>query len=376
MAATGTGNGKLISAAQRSSEIFYDGDVSNESHDNEVMQGGGRGLIRFPEISPRAYEHPADRGALATARALPGFDAVLKAISGAFGERSERLLAVASSIRVGPSQYPELDRLRSECAEILDIDRMPEIFVTRDPQPHGYTQGMDQPFIVLTTSMVELLDTESLRFAVGHEMGHVLSGHALYYTVLRRLIRMISGVAWMPAGYWAMRAVITALMDWYRRAELSADRAGLLCVQDPEVALRTHMLLAGIIDPSEADTAAFLKQSADYDAAETVWDSVLKLTHLDGLTHPLSTVRAADLQQWAASEHYRSILAGDYPRRGDDPTSSWKDDVKTGARSYKESLENSADPLAKVLSELGDTLSGAAGKVFQRFGNRPSNGSE
>jgi Zn-dependent protease with chaperone function len=329
-------------------------------------------LIRFPEISPRAYEHPADRGALATARALPGFDTVLRAISGAFGERSERLLAVASSIRVGPRQYPMLDRLRRECAEVLDIDPLPELYVSRGPIPNGHTQGMDQPFIVVSTALVELLDRDALRFAIGHEMGHVLSGHAVYYTVLRRLIQMITGIAWMPAGYWGMRAVIAALMDWYRRAELSADRAGLLCVQDPSAALRAHMLMAGIVDPSEADTAEFLKQSADYEAVETIWDSVLKLTHLDGLTHPLPVVRAADLQQWAAGEQYRTILAGDYPRRGADPTSHWREDVKTGARSYKESWASSADPLAKVLNEVGEAVSGAAGKVFQHFGNRGS----
>ena len=345
-------------------------DSNNTKH---LVPDDSRALVRFPGISSRAYEHPADRGALATARALPGFDQVLRAISGAFGERSERLLATASSIRVGPRQFPVLYRLRQECSEILDVEP-PDLFVTRDPIPNGYTQGMDKPFITLNTGLVELFDRDALRFAVGHEIGHVLSGHALYYTVLRRLIRMITGVAWMPAGYWGMRAVIAALLDWYRRAELSADRAGLLCVQDPSAALRAHMLMAGITDPTEADTAEFLQQSSDYDAVETIWDSILKLSHLDGLTHPLSVVRAADLQQWAAGEDYRTILVGDYPRRSEDSETDWKDEVRTAARSYKESWTSSADPLANVLSEVGEAVSDAAGKVFQRFGKDSQNG--
>ncbi|SHG10018.1 M48 family metallopeptidase [Streptoalloteichus hindustanus] len=344
--------------------------MSDSEPGNEVLAVEGRSLIRFPEISPRAYEHPADRGALATARALPGFDQVLKAISGAVGERSERLLALASSVRVSERQYPKLDRLRRECAEILDLDPVPDVFVQRDPRPNAYTVGMDQPFVVLTTGLVELLDDEALRFAVGHEMGHALSGHALYYTLLRRLVQMVTGLSWMPVGYWGMRAVIAALTDWYRRAELSADRAGLLCVQDPGAALRAHVLLSGASHVDEIDTAAFLQQAAEYDAVESVWDSVLKLGHLDGLVHPLPVVRAADLQRWAAGEQYRAILAGDYPRRGEDPTATWTQDVKDAARSYKDALATSADPLAKVLNEVGETLSDAASKVWQRFNGR------
>ncbi|MCP2260761.1 Zn-dependent protease with chaperone function [Streptoalloteichus tenebrarius] len=344
--------------------------MSESRPGNDVQAVEGRSLVRFPEISPRAYEHPADRGALATARALPGFDAILKAISGAVGERSERLLALASSVRVSERQHPRLDRLRRECAEVLDLDPVPDLFVQRDPRPNAYTIGMDQPFIVLTTGLVELLDEEALRFAVGHEMGHALSGHALYYTVLRRLVQMVTGLSWMPVGYWGMRAVIAALTDWYRRAELSADRAGLLCVQDPGAALRAHVMMAGASQADEVDTAAFLQQAAEYDAVESVWDSVLKLGHLDGLVHPLPVVRAADLQRWAAGEQYRAILTGEYPRRGEDPTSTWKQDVKDAARSYKEALSTSADPLAKVLNEVGDTLAGAASKVWQRFNGR------
>lgn len=327
--------------------------------------------LRFPEISPRAYEHPADRGALATLRAVPGFPAVLKAVSGAVGERSERLLALASHVKVGGLQYPELQELRVECGAILDIDPVPEIFVARDPQPQAKTIGMDKPFIVITTGLVELLDTDGLRFAIGHEMGHALSGHAMYRTLLDRLLGMVVGLSWMPVGYWGLRAIIIALQDWYRRSELSCDRAGLLCAQDPAVVLRTHMMMAGATDPDKIDTAAFLSQAKEYDEVPNVWDSVLKLMHLNGRLHPLPVMRAAELQRWAAGEGYRAILAGDYPRRGDDPESSWKDDVRDAAKSYRESLSRSADPLAKVINEVGDAVSATASKIWQRFGGQP-----
>lgn len=146
--------------------------------------------MRFPGISPHAYEHPVDRGATATLRTVPGFAQVVKAIMGFYPERGVRLMALASAIRVGPTQYPEIDRLRNECAETLDIEPVPNIFIMQDPRANAYAIGMDEPFIVLTTGLVELMDAESLRFAIGHEMGHVLSGHAVYRTMLMILLNI------------------------------------------------------------------------------------------------------------------------------------------------------------------------------------------
>ncbi|PRY42599.1 M48 family metallopeptidase [Umezawaea tangerina] len=330
--------------------------------------------VRFAGISPRAYEHPADRGALALLRAVPGIGPVLQAVAGAFTERGERLVYLASSIRVGPKQYPNLDRIRLDTAATLDIDPVPEVFVQRNPVPNASTLGIDKPFIVITTGLIELLDTEGLRFAIGHEMGHVLSGHALYQTILQRLMQLQYSLGWMPAGYWAIRAVIAALFEWYRKTELSCDRAGLLCVQDPAAALRVHVAMAGGMDGSQIDTAEFLKQAKEYEQVEDIRDSVLKLVKTWPLTHPLAVVRAAELQKWAASEEYRAILTGEYARREDDrPTSSFTDDIKSAAKSYKDTMSTSEDPLMKVFNEFGEVLAGTAGKVWSKFGNSPNN---
>jgi Zn-dependent protease with chaperone function len=332
--------------------------------------------VRFPGISPRAYEHPADRGALTTLRTVPGFPQVLRAVSGAFGERSERLWARATSIRVGPRQYPALDKIRNECAEILDVTPVPELYVQRDPEPKAMAIGLDEPFIVITTGMVEALDAEGLRFVIGHEVGHVLSGHALYRTMLMRLIQLADNMSWMPVGFWAVRAIVAALREWFRKAELSADRAGLLCTQDPETALRTHVLLAGAVDPSEVDTEAFLEQAREYEAEGDIRDSVLKLVRLIDLTHPMAVVRAAELQKWADSDGYRDILGGTYPLRTDDSHNQWTDDVKSAAKSYRDAFVESTDPLAKVLNEVGGALSEAAGKVWSRFAPRPASAAD
>jgi Zn-dependent protease with chaperone function len=326
--------------------------------------------VRFPGISPRAYEHPVDRGALATLRAVPGFAQVVKTVSGFYNERGERLMALASSIRVGPKQYPELDRLRHECAETLDLPSVPNLFVYQDPRIQAEAVGMDEPFIRVTTGLVELMSHESLRFVLGHEMGHVLSGHVVYRTIMVRLIGLQLAMSWTPVSALGLRAIIAALREWFRKAELSCDRAGLLCGQDPTAALRAQIQIAGGIDPARIDIPSFLQQAAEYESVEDIRDSFLKLKFVETESHPFAVVRAAQLQRWAASEQYRAILAGDYPRRDDDtPTSDWKDDLKSAAKSYKDSWNSSADPLTKVFSDVGEAVSSTAGKVWNKFGN-------
>ncbi|HYH33227.1 MAG TPA: M48 family metallopeptidase [Pseudonocardia sp.] len=326
------------------------------------------GRVRFPRISPRAYEHPVDRGALATLRMAPGFAEVLRAVSGFFHERGERLRAVGSAIRVGPTQYRELHRLRLECAATLDLDPVPQVFVARNAEANAATLGMDEPFIVLNTGLLELLDTDSLRFVIGHEMGHVLSGHAVYQTMMVRLLDLQLAMSWMPVSALGLRAIRAALSEWYRKAELSCDRAGLLCTQDPRAALETHVVLAGGTRPADVDIPAFLQQADEYSSVDDVRDSLLKLRHTETLSHPLAVVRAAQLQRWAASVEYRAILAGDYPRREDSSSDHWSADLGSAARSYRDSAASSTDPLARIFAEVGQAVSSTAGRFRERFG--------
>lgn len=337
--------------------------------DNDDIESSGTTRVRFRGISPRAYEHPADKAAMATLRAVPGVAAVLKAVAGMWNERAERLFTLASAIRVGDKQYPRLNQLRIDAAETLDLDTVPDLFVARHPVANGYAIGIDKPFIVITTGIVESLDHESLRVVVGHETGHILSGHNVLRTLLMRLLRLQATVQWMPVGALGLRAVIAALMEWFRKAELTADRAGLLCSQDPAAALRQHVFMAGGISMSDIDIPEFMQQAREYEEVDDIRDSILKLMTVEGMSHPFAVVRAAQLQRWAASEEYRAILAGDYPRRDDDqPTSNLMNDIKEAGRSYKESWSNSTDPLTKVLSDVGEAVSGGVGKVFSKFG--------
>jgi Zn-dependent protease with chaperone function len=322
-----------------------------------------RTRIRLDDISSRAYEHPADRGALVALRKLSGFDTVLRRISGLFSERRLRLLFLGSAVRAGQTQFQDLHHYVRDAAYVLDLPDVPELYITQDPTPAAMAIGADRPFIVVTTGCFDLLDPHELRFVVGHEVGHILSGHAVYRTLLLGLTRLAAQVAWVPLGYVGLRAIVTALEEWYRKSELSCDRAGLLAAQDPDAAKRALMKLAGGTRLAEMNPDAFREQARSYDADGDARDGVLKILSLMGRTHPFAVVRFAELDRWIADGHYDRILGGDYPRRSADKDTSVTDEVRTAARSYQEAWNRSADPLIGVAK---DVVGGAAnaGKSF------------
>ena len=318
-----------------------------------------RRRIVLTGISSRAWEHPADRGALTALRELRGFDEVLKALSGLWNERAWRLQFLGGAIRVDHRQYARVHRIYAEAASSLDVGELPELFVQNDRTLNAMAVGMSKPFIVVNSGMLELADDDELRCLLGHELGHVLSGHAVYRTMIIILTNWMLRLAWFPVGAFVLYGIIAALHEWWRKAELSADRAGLLACQDPAASLRLSMKLAGGGDLSETDTTAFLEQAAEYERSGDVRDSILKLLMLVFRTHPVPVARAAEIRSWIDSGAYQQILAGTYPRRDGDATASVSEDVKEAAESYRQSFARSEDPLVKLLRRLG----GGAGEV-------------
>lgn len=330
------------------------------------MTSPDRARVRLTEISPRAYEHPADRAALTGLRKVRGFDQMLRWLSGLFAGRTPRLLALSSTVRVDGRQFPDIHRLVQDGASILDLPEVPEVFISNDPYTNARTVGIEHPFIVLSSGLVDLLDEEELRFVIGHELGHVLSGHSVYRSMLDHLLALSRRVFFLPVGYLGLRALITALEEWYRKSELSCDRAGVLAGQDPAAALRAQMKLAGGGRLAEMDITAFLDQAREYDAQGDLRDGVLKLLSLQGQLHPFAVIRAAELRKWVDDGDYRSILEGNYPRRGDEDEQSVSDDAREAARSYKQTIDESADAFLRVLRVIGEEAANVGQRVADR----------
>jgi Zn-dependent protease with chaperone function len=333
-----------------------------------------RARVRLTGISSRAYEHPADRSALVALRKLSGFDVLLKKLFGLFNERAFRLTYLAGAVRVSERQFPHIHEMVRDGAYILDLPEVPECYVLQTPVVNAMALGRDKPFIVLNSGMIELLDPEELRAVIGHELGHILSGHALYRTMLLILLQLAARAAFLPIAL-ALTAIIWGLEEWFRKSELSCDRAGLLAGQDLDASRRVLMKLAGGAQLSELNPDAFREQAQEYDAVPDLRDSILKILQLQGTTHPFAVVRFAELDYWATHGEYDRILGGDYPRRDNDGNASVTEEVRNAAKSYQESWSRSQDPLIGIFRGVAETGARAAGGLFDRLQNRgPGNG--
>ena len=267
------------------------------------------------QIAPVTWEHPADRAALQALRSVPGFDEVVKKIVGFFGERGFRLLFQANAVRVGPTQFARLNALYTDVLTSMDWQVRPELFVSQTPFVNAGAYGMDRPFIVINSGALNLLDDDEMRTLLGHELGHVMSGHALYHTIL--ILIVFVGLNFLPFLTSLVLAPIRyALLEWARKSELSADRAGLLAAQDPRASMRMFLKMAGGGDMKEMDLDAFLQQAKEYEETGGAIDRIFKILNTLEQSHPFNTLRAAELERWIASGAYEKVLGGEYTRRG------------------------------------------------------------
>ncbi|WP_250005296.1 M48 family metallopeptidase [Actinoplanes sp. M2I2] len=338
-----------------------------------------RQRVALTGISSRAWEHPADRGALTALRELRGFDDVVRGLFGMWNERGFRLSYLAGAIRVDHRQYPRVHGLFAEAADALDVAERPELYVSQSPMITSKAIGMDRPFVVISTGAVEKLDDDELRTLLGREIGHVRSGHAVYQTIMTLLTRWVTSVSWLPVGAIALRAIIAAMYEWWRKAELSADRAGLLAEQDPSASLRLFMKQAGGGDLSQIDTAAFLEQAAEYEGGGDLRDSIHKIGMTVFSGEPVPVARAAELQKWVDSGEYGRILGGDYPRRDDDRDASVTADVKAAASSYRDAFRDSPDPLVTLARRAAGgaaDLVGSAARGARNWANGRGSGGD
>src|SRR5215475_4539235 len=225
-------------------------------------------LRTFPGLEAKEFQHPWDATATEALKSVPGLNIVVAKIMEYGLERLFYLHNTASNVRVTARQFSRLYRALGWGCKIIGVEE-PEMYVALDPTPNAYTYGHNRPFIVLTSGLVDMLDDEERFFIIAHELGHIKAGHVLYTIIARNIaaIMTLIGQATLGIGTLLGQGLVMALYEWFRKAELTADRAGLLCVQDLDPCIRTFMKLAGGSSRlySEMDQGEFMRQIRAYD---------------------------------------------------------------------------------------------------------------
>ena len=309
---------------------------------------------RFEQISPKAYEHPADRAATSALQSVPLLDRVIKRLSDLGHERRLRQIVMGNAIRLSSEQIPEVWGSYVQCVSILDLDTIPDLYVINESKVNAMSIGAKTPIVVVNSSLIGAYSAAETQTVLAHEVGHVLSEHTYYTSALVLLQQFIEGalpkslLLGIPA-----RGLYYALLEWARAAELSSDRAAALVMGDPLAPCRVLMRLAGGALPGMS-FEAFLAQAAAYEDEEDLFSRHARFWTELSLTHPMAVRRVRELTEWVQSGDYDRIRDGSYPRRGQEPPPS--EEFNAAVAHYRERFSRILDRAAGGVQVVGKQL--------------------
>ena len=260
------------------------------------------------KVTPDDFTHPEDRAALAKLKAIPLFPACVQAFMKILPERQLHGLNMAQKIRLSPRQLPKIYRHLPPACASLNI-KEPEFYLEMDPVPNAYTYGDQHVFITVTSGLIESLEEDEIHAVVAHECGHIACQHVLYRTMAMLLIHFGQQI-FGPLSLLSV-PVQAALLYWFRRSELSADRAAAFAMGGSRPVVNTLIRLAG--GPrsitADVDLELYMAQSKAYDKLmESGWDALLQGLIAAWQTHPFLSVRAREITRWCASDEFKALL--------------------------------------------------------------------
>ena len=316
---------------------------------------------RLAGISPKAYEHPADRAATAALQSIPMLDTVVRKLIEFGYERALRQQFLAASVRLGEDQLPATWADWNAVCARLDLPERYDLYLTQFPIANAAAIGSGTPMVVVNSKTLDLLDELELRTVLGHEAGHILSDHVLYRTALIILLSL-SGLGRLPvlAGL-PLLGVQMALLEWFRCAELSCDRAATLVTRDPLVTCRTLLVLAGGMSSRKLNLDAFVKQASEYEDWKSGWDRINRLRTELFLTHSYPVRRVKEVTAWVRSGDYDRVLSGEYPTR--DQTADPRKEAEDAVEYYTERFRGFLKDAGAGMDKAGDRVSDAAERV-------------
>ena len=261
-------------------------------------------VASIAEIHPSQYEHPRDRESLSAMKGFVGFDTLVKAFSKLTLERLQRVHSQADRIQVTPRQFPELYELWLECLDRCALDEEPLLYIESGSM-NAYTCGIDEKQVVLSAQLIRFLDPQELMFVLGHELGHIRSKHVLYGMMAQALPSMLHAAGQVTLGISNLvgQGLHLAVLDWFRKAELTSDRYGLLVCQDLDVAERVLMKLAGapLVLYGKMNWRAFVEQGRVSEKDMGRVNRAFRFLMLADQTHPWPAVRAYELNEWVSN---------------------------------------------------------------------------
>lgn len=259
------------------------------------------------------YEHPFDKKALDKLEGTPGLELLTKKYIEYSVERLIKILYTGSSLKVTNRNFPELYNLFINACKILNVSKIPDLYLQRSYDINAFTTGDDNPVIVLNTGCIDWLEDDELLFIIGHELGHIKSKHVRYHQMAMILPIMgnIIGNFTLGIGSLISKGLELALLHWYRMSEFTADRAGLLCCQDVNTASKVLVKMSGVPQKyyNEILVEEFIKQAKEFESYDfNTYNKIIQFLSTIEQSHPWTVLRGMEFFKWIETNNFDRIL--------------------------------------------------------------------
>ena len=271
-------------------------------------------------LNHEQYEHPFDKKALAALEkpildgsifSIPNpIPAIGKYVTTHLIEKIFNVQYTGSNLKVTADNYPHIYELLEYACEILDVENRPDLYIQWGYNINAFTVGAEHPIIVLNSGLIDLCDDEEIMFIIGHELGHIKSNHMLYHMMAQSFNGIISLIPF-PLTKAAATSIQYLLYYWYRMSEFTADRAGLMCCQNEEAAVRAFMKMAGVPKAhfSDLNMDTFIRQAREFKQLdEDGMSKLIKVLSIADDNHPWTVMRASELLKWIREGEYEKFV--------------------------------------------------------------------
>lgn len=251
-----------------------------------------------PDIERAIFDGDRDlRSALEQSRALSPLwrDARAMTADGAAVVSSRQSL-LKTAVRLTAGLAPGLHRSIERCRRVLGVTAPIDVFCVHDVKPNAFVLPPRGGRLTMgfSSSALQMLDDGELTSVIGHELGHAIFDHH----AMMALTAVQGDERLAPID--AMR-----FFSWLRYAELSADRVGLLCCGDLDVALSAEFKMASglsdqrvIGDVREASKQFAALEAEAIETDENDWFA----------THPYGPLRVRALELFARSTLFHALM--------------------------------------------------------------------
>lgn len=131
--------------------------------------------------------------------------------------------------------FPEICAVVKTCAERLMID-IPKVFVRNAPQKmeiYSISAENTSPVIVITSGLCENCTKSELEYLIGCECGHIQNNHCIYYQAAPSFGIIMDSDVVNPVTD-NSKQLASVMMDWLTLSYVTADRAGIICLDRPQ----------------------------------------------------------------------------------------------------------------------------------------------